>query len=1133
VTGSLIGRLAVRDIASAVSRGAFERGQQYWRQKRVLSLQWDEGADGEATILSSVRGSAWVPYDVDVAVEEAAGGSLLVHGECSCPVGVNCKHVVAVLFAAIAEASKRPVMLHAIASPEPVARPVEALSSSLSIWVDELARLDESDSEEYPPEIRQRLIYLLDVKRYARAAARLVVSPVSTRLLKDETFSVSVQSYNPAAALQPMPAKFLRPPDRAILRNLELLSRGGAYSTGLRDGSLAGEEGVAILEAIIATGRARWRAAGGPEIVRGRPRRAQLTWRLGDDAAQHPDFQVEGDETLQVVALAPPWYVDEATGVVGPLETDLSPRLAAALLSAPPVPAGESTLLREVIEARLPAIAALVPPELPPPEEVRGPPIPRLTLLAAERYQPYAWRASPNVPVPVARLSFLYGSAEIGERDDRPRPAIVHDGRVFNVVRNRRLERQAQKLLRDGGFGRLSAHSPFGLAPGQRDDLTLPPEPGDGGWLDFLSDGVSALQEMGWDVVIEPAFPIRLVRAVGPLEADLHEGSGIDWLELDLGVVIDAERFDLTPVLLKMITDRAFDPDTLREPPDESEMVYVPLPDGRILGLPATRIWRIVCALYELFGAGLFGPKDTALRFSPLDAPELARTEAATSPDGIVWRGGERLRQLGEMLRAADGIPHVAVPGSFNATLRPYQASGVDWLQFLGKAGLGAVLADDMGLGKTVQTLAHLLIEKESGRLDRPALIVSPTSVVPNWRQEAARFAPGLKVLVLQGTTRKERFGEIAAHDLVITTYPLLARDRATLSAQEWHVVVLDEAQAIKNPDAIAARQARELRARQRLCLTGTPVENHLGELWSLFSFLSPGFLGDRQRFNRTWRRPIETEGNEERRRQLARRVRPFLLRRTKAEVLTELPPKTEVVERVEMEPAQRDVYESVRLAMHERVRQAIAAQGLARSQIVLLDSLLKLRQACCDPRLLKLETTKAARARSAKLDRLMEMLPALIEDGRRILLFSQFTSMLALIETALREAGIDYVLLTGDTRDRETPIRTFQSGAVPLFLISLKAGGVGLNLTAADTVILYDPWWNPAVEEQAADRAHRIGQEKPVFVYRLVALASIEEKMEVLKARKRDLAAGIFDTDGGSALELTEADVEELFAKI
>jgi SNF2 family DNA or RNA helicase len=327
----------------------------------------------------------------------------------------------------------------------------------------------------------------------------------------------------------------------------------------------------------------------------------------------------------------------------------------------------------------------------------------------------------------------------------------------------------------------------------------------------------------------------------------------------------------------------------------------------------------------------------------------------------------------------------------------------------------------------------------------------------------------------------------------------------------------------------VTTRLVNQLDGRHRLCLSGTPLENHLGELWSLFTFLSPGFLGDKRDFSSRWRAPIEKRGDNERRRLLARRVRPFLLRRTKAEVAADLPPKTEIVEPIEMETRQRDLYESVRLLMHGKVRQAIATKGLGRSHIIVLDALLKLRQICCDPRLVKLKAAEAAKARSAKLDRLMEMLPEMIEEGRRILLFSQFTSMLALIEAELDAARIPYVLLTGDTRDRDTPIRRFQAGEAPLFLISLKAGGVGLNLTAADTVIHFDPWWNPAVEDQATDRAHRIGQDKPVFVYKLTMLGSIEEKMDALKARKRELAAGLFDPDAGSAVDLTEADIDNL----
>ena len=344
---------------------------------------------------------------------------------------------------------------------------------------------------------------------------------------------------------------------------------------------------------------------------------------------------------------------------------------------------------------------------------------------------------------------------------------------------------------------------------------------------------------------------------------------------------------------------------------------------------------------------------------------------------------------------------------------------------------------------------------------------------------------------------------------------------------------MLDEAQTIKNPDAITTRLVGRLEARQRLCLSGTPLENNLGELWSLFAFLAPGFLGDRKSFAQRFRTPIEKHDDRVRRDLLARRVRPFLLRRTKEEVASDLPPKTEIVEAVEMEAAQQAVYESIRLAMHDRVREAIAAKGLARSGIIVLDALLKLRQACCDPRLLKLKTATATKARSAKLARLMELLPTLLDEGRHILLFSQFTSMLALIEAELDAVRIPYVVLTGQTRDRETPIGRFQSGESRLFLISLKAGGTGLNLTAADTVIHYDPWWNPAVEDQATDRAHRIGQDKAVFVHKLVTLGTIEEKMEELKLRKRALVAGILDAERGSALALSEDDIDALFAPL
>jgi SNF2 family DNA or RNA helicase len=551
------------------------------------------------------------------------------------------------------------------------------------------------------------------------------------------------------------------------------------------------------------------------------------------------------------------------------------------------------------------------------------------------------------------------------------------------------------------------------------------------------------------------------------------------------------------------------------------------LPDGRRLPFPVPRLKVILNVLLDLFE-----PKSLdehgRLRMTRLRAAELSGTDA----NAWRWMGGDTLRQLNEKLRDFRSIRAVPPPQGFQASLRPYQQEGLNWLQFLRDYGLAGILADDMGLGKTVQALAHLLEEKNSGRADRPSLVVAPTSLMTNWRQETERFAPALKLLVLHGQDRKEHFDKLRDYDLIVTSYPLLPRDEAVLLKEEFHLVILDEAQYIKNPKTKYAQIVCQLRARHPLCLTGTPMENHLGELWSQFNFLLPGFLGDETRFRKLFRNPIEKGGDTTRREVLARRIAPFVLRRRKEEVAMELPPKTEITQNVELAGAQRDLYETIRLAMHARVQEEVRQKGLSRAHIIILDALLKLRQVCCDPRLVKLDAARAV-ADSAKLELLMDLVPEMLAEGRRILLFSQFTSMLALIQEELAKQNIPYALLTGDVVDRATPIQRFQDGKVALFLISLKAGGTGLNLTAADTVIHYDPWWNPAVETQATDRAHRIGQTKSVFVYKLITVGTVEEKIVALQTRKRDLVEGLMNESRKEMPQLTPEDLQVLFAPL
>jgi SNF2 family DNA or RNA helicase len=608
------------------------------------------------------------------------------------------------------------------------------------------------------------------------------------------------------------------------------------------------------------------------------------------------------------------------------------------------------------------------------------------------------------------------------------------------------------------------------------------------------------------------------------IDGVLHQ-AGDGWFDVEMGITVNDRIVRLEPLLADLFRrDARWLSGGLDAIADE-EAIELKTDRNERLRLRADRLKPVVRVLIDLFDT--IGEGD--LRISEWDA---ARLDALDRIGRWQFHGDTSIRQCAQRLMAGPGVSEVPVPHGLQAELRPYQRQGLSWMQFLREHDLSGVLADDMGLGKTVQTLSHILAEKEAGRLDRPALIVVPTTLVHNWRVEAQRFTPDLRVLDLHGPQRHERFDEITGHDLILTTYALLWRDQSVLVKHDYHLLILDEAQYVKNAATKAATTIRELRARHRLCLTGTPLENHLGELWAQFDFLLPGFLGTHKDFTRRWRSPIEKNGDTIRRDLLARRIRPFMLRRRKDEVATELPPKTTIVRSVELEGAQRDLYEIVRAAMQEKIRAAVTAKGLARSHIIVLDALLKLRQVCCDPRLVKLK--QAARIKeSAKLELLLNMLPELIEEGRRILLFSQFTGMLELIAAALDVAHIQYVVLTGETTDRVTPVRRFQQGEAPLFLISLKAGGVGLNLTTADTVIHYDPWWNPAVENQATDRAHRLGQVKPVFVYKLITAGSVEEKIVVMQQQKAALADAILSEDAAGAVKFSADDLEALFEPI
>jgi superfamily II DNA or RNA helicase len=685
--------------------------------------------------------------------------------------------------------------------------------------------------------------------------------------------------------------------------------------------------------------------------------------------------------------------------------------------------------------------------------------------------------------------------------------------------------------------------------------------PQEAGFADLWADQAPVLQAEGWDLRLKPGFahlsqPVQAwhleispesgevlsQRPAGALQARPHRVLPLglnaragSWF-LSLGVEVDGQRLDLAPLLADLLRRDArwLQADRLWQI-DDAERISLRAPGGRRIDAPAGPIKTIVAHLLDLLLSRR--ESDRPWRVPAWDAPRLALLcqqmgEALPPVAGSPWQvqGQEHMAPwLQRLSRLADAQP-VAAPTGLGVTLRDYQRAGLAWLQALREHGLGGVLADDMGLGKTAQTIAHLLLERQSGRLEQPALVVVPTSLMFNWQQELSRMAPSLRVLCLQGTERARLHAQMASHDVVLISYALLWRDVDALRRQPWQALVLDEAQRVKNVDSRSARALRRLSATQRLCLSGTPLENHLGELWALFDFLMPGFLGTARQFQQHWRKPIESQGDSRRAQLLAARVRPFILRRKKDEVARELPPKIEVTHRLSLQGAQRDLYESVRVSADHLVRRALIHGAATGTPLHVLDALLKLRQVCCEPSLLP-GIELPSDMPNAKIEALRELLPTLVDEGRRVLVFSQLTGMLERVGRELDSLGLPWLRLTGATPapQRGPLVQAFQRGDVPLFLISLKAGGTGLNLTAADAVVHLDPWWNPAVEQQATDRAHRLGQTQTVFVHRLVIQGSIEERMLELQQRKAWLAEGVLAAPTGASPAYTPSEWAKL----
>jgi len=1095
------------------------RGKEYARRGHVVSVETSRDGSLEGEV-SNGRGDR---YRQTIRFVRGA-----VAGECSCPVGFNCKHVAAVLVAAgDTEGDKG------------------ELTGPVLGW---LTRVRERIAPEPPApprddaaKVKERLVYVLSPN-----GPQMKIDLCKGRLNAAGTaLNKGIRRYDILNSLRGgAPAAFVRQADLDLLAGLAQARLWEPYyGTGLPDLLRPrGENVIALLRRLCETGR--FLHADAPEAVLSwsdERLETRLAWRLSERGGQRLFFEDADGRSLDLRGLpGATLWIDRERGLIGALEDEVADRALRLVELAPEVAPHEVKALAAALPERLAGLTLPPPGRVRQTQRVAARRLVRL-VLGAETARVAARYWSESVELPTVVLRFVYDGQEVAEND--PAPRLVAGGELVTILRDRGWETASLARLSEAGALRvrdLGIHRPnaamsrcdFVFAEGEHvpgaaalSDIRSA--------IDFAFRVVPDLRAEGWEIVETPKWPYRLSEETASLSVETRREAGeafqgADWFSLGFQVEIGDRPVDVAPLITAFLQQARGAWETL---PDEATLAGhlarrpIYLDRGRqgyvALDLsPLAPLLHLFLTHHAELGA-----------LHPSDAAIARLAEEALAGSSVRFADKAGILPLARSLRALAETPGIEAPEGLVATLRGYQAFGAAWMARLLEQGFGGVLADDMGLGKTVQTLALLQARRNAGA-QGPALLIVPTSLLHGWQAQAAQFTPNLRLAVLHGSARSSLREEALEADLVVTTYPLLSRDRDWLAGRDWPLVILDEAQVLKNPASQMARTLREIPARGRLALTGTPLENSLQDLWTLVDWINPGLLGDRKRFQTLFRTPIEKHGDAAAQARLRRRLRPFLLRRTKEEVAAELPPKTEILERVDLPKPQQMLYETVRSAMDARVREAIAARGIAAARITVLDALLKLRQVCCDPALVKSAAARAV-TDSAKRARLLELLGELVAEGRRVLVFSQFVEMLRLIEADLAEAGIRSLSLTGSTAKRGDVLEAFARGDAPVFLLSLKAGGVGLTLTEADTVILYDPWWNPAVERQAMDRTHRIGQTKPVFVHRLVAAGTVEEKILDMQARKQALADALFDDGDASGELLDEATLQDLFAPL
>jgi SNF2 family DNA or RNA helicase len=1037
----------------------FSRGYDSNEAKLSKIVSVKKVSDDVMQIIATTQGSDLYKQTINVYNR---GESIKLLGQCSCYVGINCKHIISASLA----------HLDSVVEVDPLPKNPTLDDSKLHRWMDELLAI-EDEEENFPTSTV--LLYEL---RLSRSMVDVDMTLYTARVLKNGGFGKVNKARPTSIFSQFSTPEYFRESDKEAIPFFRAL--GGAKEVSV---SLRGKLGALLLEAALKTGRCFWQRSHKQPLTMAAPRILQTKWLDVDGYHSRLGFDI-GEQSF-VVNTEPLFYCDSKSKVVGVIESDLSRRQLELLAKAPLIPNEQKSVVSSKLTKHL-DLPMQSDQEVSVIEGVAPKPV--IHFFAQKEQH-------------AVKLLFHYDDVTVAGLPLRV-SSFIDSEEAVRVLRDQSSEKSyLAEILRYGFVVDKDLIRP---------DTALEKNQQIEAWH-ALVEAKADLESLGFEVITDESF---LYRFESISEVDVSVEAESHWFDVSMHIHVNGQDLPLLPIISQLIEQKI--------PLDElPSSMHFALSDTQFISLDATIFRPILAMIYELFG----DHSGDHLKLSSYDARALDNLQS----DSFSMRKPKELEALTEGLKNLDTLKQIDAPKTLNATLRDYQVEGVTWLGFLREYGFGGILADDMGLGKTLQTLAHLLYEKEAGRLEKPVLIVAPTSLLGNWKNEAHKFTPSLKVAVSHGNSRKKILKKMEDYDIIVTTYTLIHNDIEKLKEQKFYYLILDEAQKIKNSRSQASQAVKKIDSEHFLALTGTPMENHLGELWSIFDVVASGLLGSQKLFKTLYQNPIEKEQDQSRQEMLNKRVQPFMMRRTKEKVAKELPAKTEILRSIPFENEQATLYETIRVTMEKKVRDSIKEMGLSKSHITILDALLKLRQVCCDPKLLAMPEAQAIE-QSAKLSMLLDLVLEMIEEGRKILIFSQFTSMLALIADALDKEHLAYAKLTGSTTNRDRVIERFQKGEVDIFLISLKAGGVGLNLTQADTVIHYDPWWNPAAQDQATDRAYRIGQDKPVFVYKLIIENSVEEKIVAMQESKRSLANNLFENANEGMKSFDSEALLELF---